>query len=111
MEVLTLAFNQMTKQLQEAHDDLELRVEARTEELSESEQRYRELVDSARDVIYTMSPDGSIASLNPAFETITGWPCAEWLGKPFTSLIHPDDRELFSRGDRKAHGRRARRGD
>lgn len=60
--------------------------------LRESEQRYRSLVDTARDVIYTLSADGTIKSLNPAFETITGWPRTEWIGKHFSPLVHPDDR-------------------
>jgi PAS domain S-box-containing protein len=69
--------------------------------LRQSEERYRSLVENARDVIYTHSTDGTITSLNPCFETITGWPLADWLGKPFPPLIHPDDLpvalELFQR--------------
>jgi two-component system cell cycle sensor histidine kinase/response regulator CckA len=61
-------------------------------ELHESEERYRGLVEAAPDVIYTLSAeDGSITSLNPAFERFTGWPRAEWLGKPFVGIVHPDD--------------------
>ena len=59
--------------------------------LRESEIRYRRLVDNAPDVIYTISWDGTLTSLNPAFEKITGWPCSEWLNKPFAELVHPDD--------------------
>ncbi len=59
--------------------------------LRESEQRYRNLVDTARDVIYTLSTDGKLRSLNPVFETITGWSRTEWLGKEFAPLVHPDD--------------------
>src|SRR4030042_1046214 len=40
--------------------------------LSESEQRYRNLVENAPDVIYALPPDGTTTSLNPAFEGITG---------------------------------------
>ena len=60
--------------------------------LRESEERYRSVVDTARDVIFTLSPDGTIISLNPAFETVTGWSRAEWIGKDFRPLVHPDDR-------------------
>ncbi len=59
--------------------------------LTASEERYRLLIDTARDVIYTLSVDGTINSLNPAFEQITGWSRSEWLGKSFLPLVHPDD--------------------
>ena len=61
------------------------------EALRESEERYRNMVETARDVIYTLSPDGTITSLNPAFEAATGWSRAEWIGKSFAQLVHPDD--------------------
>jgi two-component system cell cycle sensor histidine kinase/response regulator CckA len=61
------------------------------EALRESEDRYRTLVESARDLIVTMSPDGTLTSLNAAFETLTGWTRSEWLGKSVAELVHPDD--------------------
>lgn len=67
----------------------------KTEEaLRESEGHYRSLVETAPVVIYALAEDGTITSLNPAFEKITGWQYAEWLGKSFTSIIHPDDLPL-----------------
>jgi PAS domain S-box-containing protein len=59
--------------------------------LVESERQYRTLVEAAPDVIYSVSHDGKIISLNPAFEKVTGWKREEWVGKPFTELIHPED--------------------
>ena len=52
-----------------------------------SESRYRSLVDSARDVIFTVSQEGRITSLNPAFESVTGLRASDWLGRPFASLL------------------------
>lgn len=52
----------------------------------------RKLFDLVLDVIYMFSHQGVILSLNPAFETLTGWPTTQWIGKPFYDLIHPDDR-------------------
>jgi len=67
----------------------------------ESEERYRSLVEGVRDVIFTLSTDGRITSLNPVFETITGWSRNDWVGKPFAPIINPDDlpvaMEIFQR--------------
>jgi PAS domain S-box-containing protein len=59
--------------------------------LRESEERYRNLVESVRDVIYTLSEEGTVTSLNPAFESITGWSRKELIGQPLQSIVHPDD--------------------
>jgi diguanylate cyclase (GGDEF)-like protein/PAS domain S-box-containing protein len=58
------------------------------------EQRYPGLIENIADVIYTISTDGTITSLNPAFEKITGLPADEWVGRNFAQLIHPDDLPL-----------------
>jgi PAS domain S-box-containing protein len=62
--------------------------------LHESEKRYRNLIETAPEAIYTLSEEGIITSLNPTFENITGWRRSEWLGKSFTAIIHPDDLPL-----------------
>lgn len=61
------------------------------EALRQSQELYHTLVDSARDTIFTLSPKGIITSLNPAFESFTGWPREEWIGRHFSPLIHPAD--------------------
>lgn len=63
------------------------------ERIRASEERYRSVVDGAHAVIYTTTPDAILTSLNPAFETITGWKAAEWIGRSVLLLLHPDDRE------------------
>ena len=61
--------------------------------LRESEERFRSLIDTARDVIFTATPRGVITSLNQAFESSTGWSRAEWLGKTYYDLFHSEDVE------------------
>jgi PAS domain S-box-containing protein len=66
----------------------------RTEEaLKRSEEQYRNLVENARDAIFTLSDDGQVLTLNLAFEKITGWSREEWIGRPFLDILHPEDRE------------------
>ncbi|HEU0021764.1 MAG TPA: PAS domain S-box protein, partial [Dehalococcoidia bacterium] len=90
--VLERAANQIAPAVQNA----ELCTQSRQAEeaLLESERLYRDLIERARDVIYTVAPDSTIVSLNPVFETITGWSRQEWIGKSFASLVHPDDLPL-----------------
>jgi PAS domain S-box-containing protein len=64
------------------------------EAVRQSEERYRALVETAPDVVYIISDKGVFASLNPAFEAITGWARTEWLGKSFAPLLHPEDASL-----------------
>src|SRR5437899_3944175 len=88
---LLTAANQLFVESLLAFQMSQRRVQEVNTALRESEQRYRNLVDTARDVIYTLSIDGKIKSLNPVFETITGWLRDEWIGKEFSPLVHPDD--------------------
>ncbi len=70
-------------------------VEAKEKKLRESaENRYGILIESARDIIFTISTGGLIISLNNAFNEITGLNREDWIGKEFSGLIHPDDRDL-----------------
>jgi PAS domain S-box-containing protein len=81
-EVAVLAMIRDITEMKKAEESLRL-----------SEERYRALVDGARDAIFSLSQNAVINSLNPAFETITGWKRDQWIGKSITELIHPDDRE------------------
>ncbi len=62
------------------------------EVLSESEKKFRTLVENANDVIYIITPEG-FQYVNPAFERLTGYLSNEICQKSFNfwSIIHPDD--------------------
>ncbi|HVR41397.1 MAG TPA: PAS domain S-box protein [Thermoanaerobaculia bacterium] len=66
---------------------IENELRRRREALQKSEARYRALFEQAKDVIVTLDASGRITSLNPAFETITGWNGAQWIGREFGDLI------------------------
>lgn len=59
--------------------------------LGHTEEKFRTLVETAQEVIVTVSPEGLITSLNPAFERTLGWPVRDWLGRHYSHLLHPED--------------------
>jgi len=59
-----------------------------------AEEKFGKLIEAARDVIYTISTEGRLLTLNKAFEDITGLQRKDWIGKEFSGLIHPDDLQL-----------------
>jgi PAS domain S-box-containing protein len=67
--------------------------------LKESQQLYHDLVETAQDLIWQCDAEGRYTYLNPAWETVFGYPVEEMLGQPFTQFQSPDyaaqDRELF----------------
>jgi PAS domain S-box-containing protein len=58
--------------------------------LRESEERYRELFENAKDANYVHDLKGRYTSVNRAAEKLTGYTRAEILGKLFTSFIPPE---------------------
>ena len=63
------------------------------EALRVSEERFRSLVENAKDVIYSMTPSGEFSYLSPQFSETLGYDTSEFLGKSVVSLLHPDDKE------------------
>lgn len=61
--------------------------------LLESEWRYRTLVETAPELIYTLDLEGRIMTANPAAERILGWPLKELTRLTFRDVLHPDDLE------------------
>lgn len=58
--------------------------------LYESEERYRELFENARDAIYVHDLHGRYTSINRAAEELTGYTRAEIVGKDFTDFVAPE---------------------
>jgi PAS domain S-box-containing protein len=61
--------------------------------LRESEERYRDLVENANDVVYTLDLDGNLTSINKAAETITGYSRDQLIGKNLAGLLTPESVE------------------
>ena len=60
------------------------------EALRESEERYRELVENANDIVYMLDFDGRITSINKAAEAILGYSQSELLEMNITEVLSMD---------------------
>ena len=69
--------------------------------LSQSEERYRSVVNNVTEVIFQTNTSGMWTFLNPAWTEITGFSIEESLGMPCWKFIHPEDQpyhdQQFSR--------------
>jgi PAS domain S-box-containing protein len=67
----------------------------KTQELRESESRFRALVTNVPGALYRRAAAGTgdFLYVSEPIERITGWPASEFMdrGRPFKDLVHPDD--------------------
>jgi len=61
--------------------------------LKESEERYRDLVENANDIVYSMDLSGNLTSINKAAELIFGYERTELLAKNLAEFITPESME------------------
>jgi PAS domain S-box-containing protein len=57
--------------------------------VKESEERYRELVENANDIVFTLDLEGYVTSVNKAVESITGYSQTELLGMHLSDFLTP----------------------
>jgi PAS domain S-box-containing protein len=79
-------------ELRLARDELERRVEERTTQLRESEERFRRLVAVSFEGI-VIHERGAILEVNPALTALFGYQASELIGSPLSRLFLPEERE------------------
>ena len=57
----------------------------------ESESKFREMVESINEVIYTTDENGIVTYISPVVENLMGYKPSEIIGKEFKNFIHKDD--------------------
>src|SRR5438034_10530207 len=58
-----------------------------------SEERFRDLVENARDIIFTTDPEGNITSLNHIGEELSGYALHEALAMNIVQFLEPESRQ------------------
>ena len=78
------------------------------EAIRESEGKYRTLIESTLDFVFTADRKGMFTYINPRFEMVSGRTASELLGRPFTDVIAPEARNMataqFKKGIRGDKG-------
>jgi PAS domain S-box-containing protein len=80
--------------LQQANEQLELRVRERTAALAKSERRFRALIENGSDSIALIDGNNRIQYLSPAVTAVEGYTPEELLGRSGLEHTHPDDLPL-----------------
>jgi PAS domain S-box-containing protein len=61
------------------------------QELQDSREQYRALVENINDVIYTLDADGRFTYVSPVIEQYSGMAARDLIGRHFAEFVHPDD--------------------
>ncbi|HWD87384.1 MAG TPA: ATP-binding protein [Mucilaginibacter sp.] len=77
--------------LQQLNDELEERVEVRTRELTESEGRFRVVIETMPQIAWTNVPGGEVTFFNTHWYKYTALSEEQSLGWKWTSSVHPDE--------------------
>ncbi|WP_338605306.1 PAS domain-containing sensor histidine kinase [Desulfoferula mesophila] len=79
------------RQLDTLNASLEEKVASRTAQLAHSEARYRSLVDSNPQLIYTLDNEGTYSFVGPRVGRLMGYRPEEMLGKYFIAFVRRED--------------------
>jgi two-component system, chemotaxis family, CheB/CheR fusion protein len=69
------------------------RVREAQDELRRSEERFRVLVETTANIVWTTDPDGTVTQDSPSWREFTGQTVEEWLGAGSFEAVHPEDRD------------------
>lgn len=77
--------------------EVEVEVGKRTNELRESEERYKALYENAPLPFQALNNDGMIIDINPSWLKLMGYTSDEVLGKWYGDFLHPDYQPIFTK--------------
>lgn len=89
-----------------AYQQLELRVEERTADLRESEEKFSKMADYAYSWEYWVNPQGNFIYVSPSCKRITGYSTKEFLQNPelLQSIVHSNDVNMIKNHKHKVFG-------
>ena len=90
-EETELALKESEKRLKKFNKELEQIVEERTQDLKQSEEKHRRLINNISDVIIESDNSGNIIYVSPQVTDLFGFKPEEVIGKSALQFIHPED--------------------
>ncbi|MCO5165379.1 MAG: response regulator [Planctomycetes bacterium] len=91
-------------ELEAAHAQVEARVQARTRELEESEQRFRQLSAELPTGVFQTDAGGRLQVVNQVVTRLCGAPAEALVGRGWADVVHADDRARVAGEWRAAAG-------
>jgi diguanylate cyclase (GGDEF)-like protein/PAS domain S-box-containing protein len=77
----------------------------RGQELRESEERYRDLVENIGDLVFIMDTEGRLTFVNHTVEGRTGYSAKELLGQPVSAFLAPESLGVFQEAAERGFGK------
>ncbi|MBW1740700.1 MAG: PAS domain S-box protein [Deltaproteobacteria bacterium] len=93
----TVYLKEYNERLIKKLEDKMLDLERVNKGLNESERKYRELIDNAKDAVIVIESTGHFSFVNPTFCEMTGYSIEEAKKLHFSKLIHPEDFALVTK--------------
>lgn len=90
LEKKALELYHTNERLQKLNESLEQKILERTRQVKDGQKRYKQIIDTASDLIYRATPDGIITYVNPVGKYMLGYEKEEVLGCHFSSFVQDD---------------------
>ncbi len=65
------------------------------EALGDSEEKYRNLVESISDIIFEIDRQGTLTYISPVVRNVVGYEAEDLIGKAFLEFVHPEDKDIL----------------
>ena len=65
------------------------------QQVVQRERRHRLLIESTYDVYAVINRDGTIQDVSPSIERVFGYSIDEMIERPFTMIVHPEDKAVY----------------
>ncbi len=77
--------------LKDLNETLEQRVKERTDQVVETAERFRALIEASAQTVWTTDTAGVVVEDSPSWRAFTGQTVDQWLAQGWIEMVHPED--------------------